>query len=127
MATWRIESDPRPEPPGGPKTRYVIFKDAGVTPLLQLDNRDAEDLTDALIVSLEPPGYRVENAPGLPPPRGSVQIERGRVKLTTREQTFSLPRHDALGLLAALVDCLARQPEMNTSPPFGSVSAVRRP
>ena len=111
MNSWRIKSDPRPEPPGGPKTRYVVFKDAGITPLWHLDNRDAEELTDALIRELGAPGYEAADPGAVPAPSVSVRLKGDRVVVVTPERSTNLSKAEASALLTTLAERLGRQPE----------------
>jgi hypothetical protein len=106
--TWRVELDPAFHP-GEPPTRYVVFKDTGIVPFFHLDNRDAEDLTDALIRELKPPGYPVQPVEGQPQVR--VERKRDRFLIVTPRQSASLSEAEALGLFRALAATLPREPE----------------
>jgi len=105
--TWRVELDPTH--PGEPPTRYLVFKDTGTVPFFHLDNRDAEDLTDALIRELRPAGYPIQPVEGQP--RVSVERKRDRLAVVTPRQSASLSKADAVGLFQALAAALSREPE----------------
>src|SRR6266852_2915424 len=105
--TWRVELDPThlDEPP----IRYLLFKDTGTVPFFHLDNRDAEDLTDALIRELKPAGYPIQPVAGQP--AVSVERKRDRLAVVTPRQSASLSKADAVGLFQALAAALSREPE----------------
>ena len=111
MSTWRIELDPSPEPLEGPRTRYVVYREAANTPLFHLDNRDAEDLTDALIEALRPIGYQVGDPRDVPPPRVCARVKGDRVKIGTPARVAMLPKVEARALFEALAHELGRRGE----------------
>ena len=105
--TWRVELDPTH--PGEPPTRCLVFKDTGTVPFFHLDNRDAEDLIDALIRELSPAGYPIQPVEGQP--QVSVERKRDRLAVVTPRRQASLSEADALTLFRALAAALSREPE----------------
>jgi hypothetical protein len=107
MGRWKIEV----EQPGTPDARYRAFRPDAPSSLLQLDEREARDLMDALIEIVKPNGHVASPAaPGQP---RSVTVTRSKNKLRVRTQATAIkvPESDALGLFEALAGTLARKPE----------------
>jgi hypothetical protein len=107
MGRWKIEV----EQPGTPNARYRAFRPDAPSSLLQLDEREARDLMDALIELVKPNGHVA--SPGAAGEPRSVTVMRSKNKLRVRTQATSvkLPEGDALGLFEALAGTLARKSE----------------
>jgi hypothetical protein len=114
MGRWKIEV----EQAGTPDVRYRAFRPDAPSSLLQLDERQARDLMDALIEIVKPNGHVA--SPATPGEPRSVTVTRTKNKLRVRTQTaqIKVPESDAIGLFEALAGTLARKPERAKTAPL---------